>query len=494
MLIIIFFFLSFISLMETQRYGKEEFGEITNGAPIYKITDNIFVHFIAIIFLLAILFLLKRFFDKKSAVAIFICNNIKLIQKVIAVLAGVLSFLIFLGGTRTPNADQIQVYSAAMLFNEGNYVNLTKGGYVNMYPQQLGYILYMQIILKLVGSFGFQAIQIINCFLIMGTVYCACLLLNDLTNQPTPRIMGSLLLLFLLPLQLLNSWVYGDIPSFFFMFLFLHNFILASRNGRKINIIATIVSATCCLIFRKHALILLVAVLLVSFVSFLEKRYKRYLLIGLLTCIIPICTVSLIEKYYSEVSGYEVDGGIPSIAWITMGTIEGESKPGWFNNFCVPLYYSTDCNQSLTTQLSVERLEQQLAYFKEHPIYALSFYKRKICTQWNDPFFNTNSLIRVDDNTPSGLSSLLLKQENTTRMLLSLLQSIIYLGVLAYLVLVSYKGDFGETLPEMTILGGFLFSILWEANSRYVFPYYIIMFPLAAIGWYQLLNHKKFIK
>lgn len=32
------------------------------------------------------------------------------------------------------------------------------------------------------------------------------------------------------------------------------------------------------------------------------------------------------------------------------------------------------------------------------------------------------------------------------------------------------------------IFGGFLFSILWEAKTRYVFPYFLMVLPYAAVG------------
>ncbi len=74
----------------------------------------------------------------------------------------------------------------------------------------------------------------------------------------------------------------------------------------------------------------------------------------MLSLAIPLGITSCIETYYSAVSGYEVDGGIPSIAWITMGTIEDGSKPGWFNNYSVPLYYATNgCGRLVQAVLQI---------------------------------------------------------------------------------------------------------------------------------------------
>ena len=36
----------------------------------------------------------------------------------------------------------------------------------------------------------------------------------------------------------------------------------------------------------------------------------------------------------------------------------------------------------------------------------------------------------------------------------------------------------------IAVLGGFLFHILWEANSRYIFLYSLLMMPYCAAGIY----------
>lgn len=43
-------------------------------------------------------------------------------------------------------------------------------------------------------------------------------------------------------------------------------------------------------------------------------------------------------------------------------------------------------------------------------------------------------------------------------------------------------------------LGGFAFHILWEAKSRYIIPYVIILFPLATGLIDVIINNKIFIK
>lgn len=66
---------------------------------------------------------------------------------------------------------------------------------------------------------------------------------------------------------------------------------------------------------------------------------------------------------------------------------------------------------------------------------------------------------------------------------MNLYQSLIYGGVLAFTV-VALKKRFPLKYHVLLIavFGGFLFSILWEAKARYVFPYFLLMIPYAAVG------------
>jgi hypothetical protein len=38
--------------------------------------------------------------------------------------------------------------------------------------------------------------------------------------------------------------------------------------------------------------------------------------------------------------------------------------------------------------------------------------------------------------------------------------------------------------------GGFLFHMMWEANSRYIFVYGLLMIPYAAQGTKKILRHE----
>ena len=61
--------------------------------------------------------------------------------------------------------------------------------------------------------------------------------------------------------------------------------------------------------------------------------------------------------------------------------------------------------------------------------------------------------------------------------------TVLYLGVVVYCVAaLTRKNDILQCLMLIGVFGGFLFSILWEAKSRYVLPYIVLLIPYMALG------------
>ena len=46
----------------------------------------------------------------------------------------------------------------------------------------------------------------------------------------------------------------------------------------------------------------------------------------------------------------------------------------------------------------------------------------------------------------------------------------------------------------IAVIGGVLFHELWEAKSRYVLPYFVMMIPMAAAGLVELKYNKRTIE
>ena len=64
-----------------------------------------------------------------------------------------------------------------------------------------------------------------------------------------------------------------------------------------------------------------------------------------------------------------------------------------------------------------------------------------------------------------------------------------------YLLAVKEEEGILRHLLAAAVIGGFCFSLLWEAKTRYILPYYLFMFPCAAVGYKEFcLRVKKTCK
>lgn len=483
--------LSLVSVFFTQRYGREELGEIINGAPIYEIRDNVLLHIVGALFVFVLIMVVGKvlgLLEKKVAISTGTTGRLNklvyVLQALLAVAAGLVSFWILKSGARTPLDDQIQVFSAACLFNTDNFINLSKGGYINMYPQQLGYVGYLQLLFRLFGRGDFYIAQVSNCVWIGALVYMVSQCVNVFTKDNVVRVLNTILFAIFLPVLLMCSWVYGDIPSLFFVALAYYLFLKMKKRIAIWGAVGFVGSFILAVLFRKNAIIFVLGFVLALVFETIRTKKWLYLILATAILSLPLLTVKAVEQHYENVSSYEVDGGIPSVMWIAMGMTEGDAKPGWFNNFCVPNYYAVDCDQEKAKDIAYDRIKEQLAQYKEDPVSALSFYKRKICTQWNDPLYGTIKMIEPDDvSTATGISKFICNNQHGMMVSLSVVQSVIYIGACLYCILEARKKTVFENVMLITLVGGFLFSILWEANGRYIFPYVYMLFPMAAAGW-----------
>ena len=402
---IILLFLTFMSVLFTQRVGKERLNEIVNNAPIYEVPDRLIFHVLAVSFVVGLGIMLNG-----------LKVNIKFIQGGTSVIAFALSLIILQGGTRTPVDDQIQVCSAASLFNQGIYVNLAEGGYLNIYPHQLGLVQFLQGIFLFCGDLNYEAIYIINALFISAAIYVLSWCMYELSKNSYVVWLGCLIILLTLPLFLLSTWAYGDVPSFFFVSVFICSFIRFMKYKRNRDIFLMCMSILFACVVRKNSIIVAIAATVVFTICSIFRKKAKYFVVAMMLLLLPLMGIKGIQQHYENVSGYEIDGGIPNIMYIAMGMMDAGSKPGWFSNYHVSTYYSVSCDRELAEKHAEEEIIKRINFFCEDPIAAISFYKRKICTQWNDPFYNTERLIKTDAmDTISGISKFLYLKEDGIR-------------------------------------------------------------------------------
>ena len=269
--------------------------------------------------------------------------------------------------------------------------------------------------------------------------------------------------------------------------------------------------------FRKNSLIPIIAVLLVLLfesLRFGRSVHARLCLLGMAVClaVTSVGILPLVQKCYEKKAGNTLSSGVTAMSYFAMGMQEASRGCGWYNGFNIDTYDAAGMDSALANEISRQAVLERLAYFRGHPGYAVDFYARKHLSQWADGTYASRQATLATYGGRSGffqevydgsLSSAYIEWGNAW-------QDVLYLGTLVFCVsTVHRKRKNTATAPQgsdtdslylslylyvglIAVLGGFLFHILWEANSRYIFLYSLLLMPYCAAGIYTVFaEHAK---
>ena len=127
--------------------------------------------------------------------------------------------------------------------------------------------------------------------------------------------------------------------------------------------------------------------------------------------------------------------------------------------------------------------------FVENPGYAFCFYVEKFTSQWNDPTYECFAMTHINGSARGPVANSMFDGKLHTLMtwFMNQYQSLIFIGVFCWLLFGFWKKKGLEDHALLiTIIGGFLFHMLWEAKGRYILPYFVMMLPMAAVGLSEL--------
>ena len=191
------------------------------------------------------------------------------------------------------------------------------------------------------------------------------------------------------------------------------------------------------------------------------------------------------------------------MSYFAMGMQEASRGCGWYNGFNIDTYDAAGMDSGIANEISRQAIQERLTYFREHLGYATDFYVRKHLSQWADGTYASRQATLATYGGRSeffrevydgSLSSAYIEWGNAW-------QNVLYLGTLLFSVNEVHRKRKGTsmTTPQgsgadslylyvglIAVLGGFLFHILWEANSRYIFLYSLMLMPYCAAGIYTV--------
>ena len=428
--------------------------------------------------------------DKSQQEKICLCMLI-----VTSVIAFILGVFYVCKNPYYPVGDQINTTAFAAYCRDGNFSMLSIGGYVGMYQQQKGLAILYEILFTLFGDFNYRPAKILHVVWWILTILAGYGFLKLNTDRPVFRMLYCVMMLGCFPLLFYLPYIYGDVLSISFGIILFYGVAAYEHSGQKRYIALASFAAGLAVLARKNTWIVLVAVAVYVLLVSLRKKKVRYLMAGTAILLTAALSVKAVDVIYEVRSGYPSGVGIPSILWVAMGLQETEGRAGVYNRYQQATFTDYDCQQELAAQQGKEYIRERLEEFSQDPGMAFNFFKNKVEGQWIEPMYaaleSTESFEEGAELSPVLESLYYGELGRTIWKLTNYYQSILYLAGLMALVMLGIlwwkkkEVPISLWLPWIAVFGGFLFSILWEAKSRYVFPYCVFMILYAPEGLYQ---------
>lgn len=408
-----------------------------------------------------------------------------------------------------PYMDCSALVELATAFNKGDFSALNspaRNTYLYIYPFQIGYIAYLQILFRIFGEGNYFAVQVINAFFAAWMVWSLIKIAGELfasqertgakkteTEKDQIQFMTAILLIFCLPLFINITFVYGDVPGWSLaaaaFYCLLHW--AGNHNQYHFLVIATILFA-CGYLLKTNIAVFIVAAVIIIILESLRNKMWKPLLFAALCAVLPILVSAGVRNAYAKAAGIEeFPSGMPATCWIAMGMIEDETfENGWYSAYNIHTFEESGYDTKIADQMAKEVIRERISLFSHHPRYTAKFYLRKFISAWNDPEYDSQIKMcwgtrRNEYINPLARWLIWGAGAEILYWVMNLLHFVIFASCLAELVrTLKKKDDLSRMISYLilTTFGGMLFHLLWETQARYMIGYYCMLFPAAGAG------------
>ena len=410
-----------------------------------------------------------------------------------------ISLVIVLLVRGTAICDGETISEIAVDFMQHNYDALNQGEYLYNYSFQIGLTAFLEVLYHLTGVRNYLAFQIINVAAIAVMLFSLDQIAKELFGEEI-RKLEAILSMGMLPLFLFSTFVYGDLIGWAFGMLAIWQMICyLKRDGGK-YLLRIAVLLACGIVIKSNINIVLVAIVIAVLLNCFQKRGYRDLLYILPIVLMPVVCNFAIESVYTQRAGLDrYPEGIPKIAWVAMSMQEGDEGGyacGWYNGYNWAVYGQNGFDRAATEKACMEDLKHSLSRFVHEQKYALNYFYKKFTSQWNAPDFQamiSNEWCTRHSLHTTGIAKWFLFETGRDILLfiMDAYHFLIFLLTGTYFGIMIFRKrdwDLPKAYFMLNIFGGFLFHMIWEAQSRYVLGYFALMLPLAAAGLAVLLD------
>lgn len=456
---------------------------------IFEVRDNAAAHLGFFVLLSLALAVVCRLFYREPEYQEKICRGVLLFA---CIWIGVIGYLYIREHPYYPVGDQINTTAGAVYARAGDFSMFQNGGYIGIYEHQKGFLFLYEIFFALFGDFNYKMTSRFHLGFNIITLLAGCGFLKIVAKKPIYRILYCLMMMFCMPYMLYLPYVYGDLPSICFSTVLFWALAAYEQRRQKGYVIIAAVAGALALMVRMHIWIVLIAVGIGMVLLALRRGSLRPILAGLCVVLVAGGSIQAINIMYVYRSGYESGVSMPAILYVAMGLQETNGAPGIYNRYPQSTYGECNYDKEAATEAGKQYIAERLREMRDNPDYTRDFFLTKVKMQWLEPLFES-LYSKVDFGDPANIPEWVIdlyygETHDIVWKAANYYQSIIYLACFAFVVVSLFRkrnvlsGSCAGWIPLISVTGGFLFSIVWESQCRYVMPYFVYMIIYAPLG------------
>lgn len=402
-----------------------------------------------------------------------------------------------------PQSDAKSIYDIAYRAANHDLLPIAPtGSYMSLWPFQSGLVLFMEIIFRLIPSADEMTVQWIYLPLMALSLISAYMVVRRMFSTVRTRVIWCIFMSICFPYYFHINNMYGEIPSIAMAFFTLWMLLDYLKCQKKVCLGLASLGLAAAVAVKTNMVIFAIAIILVLLVLFLTKPQKQYIMIAAFL-IVSVAAGEILPRSCYEIRAKNTMGeGVPAISFIAMGLQWSEGRePGGWNGYHSDLYINCGYDAEVAAQISGESVKDSVRYMIKNPSYTALFFYKKTVAQWarEDCMCLYETLDFYGERTESAWDIYTGGAKDKFMGIMEVYQSLVYVGAACFCFFgIAHwkkrkKGEKGgETCPAqnmillVTFIGGFLFSLIWEAGARYALPYFVMLLPYAADGLAEL--------
>ncbi|MDO4294451.1 MAG: glycosyltransferase family 39 protein [Eubacteriales bacterium] len=385
-----------------------------------------------------------------------------------------------------PTLDQMDSYKEAERiagFRDEPYDT----DYLSSFPRNRGIVLLMAGVLRLFGDSYFP-FRLINLFAVLVIYGCVCKTTLRMYRNPVVSAAVSVLFLLCYPLLCYASFLYGTLLAIAFESLGFYAVLALCQTNRKRYAIIAACAFPLGILMHQSAVIAWIAAVIYLLLKTERRTIVRNLCLGVSSLVLLFAAEWAVNHVYCGITGADIHGSsVPASCTVYMGltSTQGDSGPGSQDGSYTDIFAENQNDEEAANRDALHRISVVLQEYVAGER-KLTFFLEKIEYQWLDPTFGARKIIKmndVDEGDPPNSGAFVAFYNSPLRSTVFKLS----VGVM----LAMYIGAFGSgiltmkragscpaaILPQIYVIGGFLFQLFWESLSRYCLGYYIWLLP-----------------